>query len=64
MKTMQELVARKVELQAYLLGYAMWNTYDKSPEELGEQMIRNIEHRRELFSIERDISNYIEGVDS
>lgn len=58
---LNELVERKVFLNTCLMGYQMWNTYGKTPEELGAAMMADIERRRELHQVEKQIDDYIKG---
>jgi len=59
--TAKELAERKTFLSRKLEEIAMCNVYGKSNDDLIALNLDEIETRKELFEVERQIRDYIEG---
>jgi hypothetical protein len=59
--TIQELAERKTLLSRKLEAISMCNVYGKSNDDLVALNLDQIETQKELFDVERQIRDYIEG---
>ena len=59
----KELAKERVELQATLRAITMWNTSDKTLEQLTAAEVKRIETVKRLKEVEALILAYINGID-
>ena len=59
--TIQELAERKTLLSQKLEAFSMCNVYGKSMEDLTALNLEQIKTQKEMFDVQKQIQDYIEG---